>query len=87
MAAVLPAERLYVIMSINAANPEQPASGLTLGDLAAVLNYICEVRKRHSEDVVISLRVQTEVLDRIADSLKRLADVVAAKPGGGAAIS
>jgi|ERR1035437_3610459 hypothetical protein len=70
-------------MAVNAANPEACVAELTQGDLCALINFITDVHGIHNTELLTTLRIQYEVLDRIADSLKRIADAMAARSNCG----
>ena len=63
-------------MAVTATNPEASVAELTQGDLSALINFITEVQGIHNSELVTTVRVQSEVLDRIGNSLRRIADAM-----------
>ena len=66
-------------MAVNTEQPTASLTELTQEDLCKLLNYLVEVRGNQNFDLVNSLHVNGNALSRIANSLERIADVLAAK--------
>jgi hypothetical protein len=66
-------------MAVKSANPDARVASMTQGDLCALINFIADVRGILNNELMTTLHIQCEVLDRIAASLKRIADAMAAR--------